>query len=492
MYNLLKNNVKLYGDDIGFVCDDVSLTYNDAWADVEQLATRLAEFGIQSGSKVALITDSAMNFIHFFMSISKCEAVCIPMYSKTGIDKIISLLKFYQVNYVITDTPISGLCEVGEYIEKVIMCEKKYYLYVNENYRVDLSITDIVLMMFSSGTTNLPKVVMLSRKNILSNIDAIKKYLEIKRKDRVLIVKNMNHVSSIIGEYLVALSCGARIYFTTKLIRTKTIFDLVDHQKISILFAIPFILDNIMKYKFVDKYVLDSLRIVNFYGGKMEHEKIMELCRKIPNVNFIYSYGLTEASPRVTYITKDELLEKDGSCGRTVDGVNVCIRDKEGNPVSNGSIGEITVIGPNIMQGYYMNPELTKKTVRNHVLYTSDLGYVDNDGYLYVIGRKDNMFIIAGKNVQPEEIEAILSSDSNALSCLVRKHSEDSEEIAAYVVLHKQDESCIERLFSLCKKNLEFYKVPNDIYIVKNLEKTVSGKIVRKQVIQTKNVLKKS
>ena len=104
----------------------------------------------------------------------------------------------------------------------------------------------------------MPKVIMLSKENLLSNIEAIKKYLGITRKDRVLIVKNMNHVSSIVGEYLVALSSGSRIYFTTKLIRTKTIFDLVDCQKISILFAIPFILDNILNYRFVEKYTLNS------------------------------------------------------------------------------------------------------------------------------------------------------------------------------------------------------------------------------------------
>ena len=492
MYNLLKNNATLYGDDIGFICDDVSLTYNEEWNDVQQLGAKLQKFGVQSGSKVALITENPMTFIHFFMSISKCEAVGIPIYLKTGFDKIISLLKFYRVNYILTDTPIDGICEAGQYVETVISGEKQSYLYVNESYELDLSITDISLMLFSSGTTNLPKVIMLSRANILSNIEAIKKYLEIDRKDRVLIVKNMNHVSSIVGEYLVALSSGSRIYFTTKLIRTKTIFDLVDSQKISILFAIPFILDNLLKYKFIDKYTLNSLRIVNFYGGKMEHEKIMGLCKTIPTVNFIYSYGLTEASPRVTYITKDELLERDGSCGRTVDGVKVIIRDEEGNPVVNGTQGEITVVGPNVMQGYYMNPELTQKTVRNRVLYTRDLGYLDEDGYLYVTGRKDNMFIIAGKNVHPKEIEAVFNSDNNVASCLVRKLSDDSEEIYAYVVLHMQNDDCIERLFSLCQKHLEFYKVPNEIFIVKDLEKTVSGKIKRKQIIKNEDILKHS
>lgn len=489
MYNLLKKNAMLYGDEIGFVCDDVNFTYKEAWDDVQ---AELQKFGVQSGSKVALITENAMTYIHFFMAISKCEAACMPIYLKTGFDKIVSLTKFYQVNYILTDTPIDGLCEAGQYIEKSITGEKQYYLYVSEKYELDPSITDIVLMLFSSGTTNLPKVIMLSKENILSNIGAIKNYLEIERKDRVLIVKNMNHVSSIVGEYLVALSSGSRIYFTTKLIRTKTILGLVESHKITILFAIPYILENLLKYKFMDNYRLASLRIVNFYGGKMEYQKIMGLCKKIPTVNFIYSYGLTEASPRVTYITKNELLERDGSCGRPVEGVKVTIRDKEGNPVVNGIEGEITVEGPNVMQGYYRNAELTQKAVRNGVLYTNDLGYLDKDGYLYIVGRKDNMFIIAGKNIQPEEIEAVLNSDSNVVNCLVRKYGDDSEEICAYVVLNEQKDECIERLFLLCQKHLEFYKVPNTIFIVKDLEKTVSGKIIRKQMIETENILKHS
>ncbi len=489
MYTLLEKNAMLFGEDIGFHCDAFQLTYNEAWSNVKRLANELKKYGVKRGTKVALISEDAINFTQFFMAISKCKAACMPMYLKMGLDKFHSLLEFYQVNFIMTDHRLEDTGENIKYCERLLEGKTNYYLYENSGYSLDDTITDIELMLFSSGTTSIPKVIMLSKENMISNIEAIKKYLKITRMDRVLIVKNMNHVSSIVGEYLVALSSGSTIYFTTKLIRTKTIFDIVEHNKISILFAIPFILDNILKYKFINHYDLSSLRIVNFYGGKMQHEKIIKLCEKLPNVNFIYSYGLTEASPRVTYITKNELLTKVGSCGRAVDGVEVCIRDENGRLVSGGVIGEITVKGPNVMQGYYKNLELTKKTIRENELFTKDLGFLDDDGYLYVVGRKDNMFIIAGKNVQPEEIEEILNEDSNVVNSLVRKESEDSEKICAYVTLNHQEDHCLERLSLLCRNHLEFYKIPNVIYIVRNLEKTVSGKVIRNQVIAEEDIL---
>lgn len=481
MHKLLEKVSRNRPNEVGFVCEDINITYGESWQKVKNLSDELKKRGVLQGDKVGFITENPMEFINIFMALSYCGAVIIPIYLKTGIDKINDNLNFFDIKYVLTNATDEELSLDAEYSKESVTCEDGYSLYENKKLKLDPSLAGVRMILFSSGTTNIPKAVMLSEDNIYSNITAIIGYLGLNEEDRILIVKNMNHASSIVGEFLVGVAAGSRIYFTRKLARPGTILKLIETDQITMFFAIPLILENLLEYKHLSKHDISSLKNINFYGGKLQHNKIMALCQKMPLINFIYSYGLTEASPRVTYIMKQDLLVKDSSCGRVINGVSVTIRDDDGNNLPNGTEGEITVQGPNVMQGYYRNEEQTKRSIRNHVLYTKDLGYKDDDGFLYVTGRKDNMFIIAGKNVHPEEIESVLNSDEGVKDSLVMKEKTGSETIKAYVTLNQGSEISQERLFSICHEKLEFYKVPTDIIIVSEFQRTVSGKIVRNQ-----------
>ena len=212
----------------------------------------------------------------------------------------------------------------------------------------------------------------------------------------------------------------------------------------------------------------------------MSKSDIIKLCTTYPEIEFIYSYGQTEASPRVTYIKKDDILKYPGSSGRTIKGVNLTIQDENGKVLGNNKEGEIGVTGPNVMRGYYNDSKLTEKVLRNGELHTGDLGYVNEEGYLYVTGRKDNMIIISGKNIHPEEVEEIIQSYPNVLEVLVKeKQFGNIKGLVCYIV--KDQDANIEprEIMKFVKDNAEDYKVPREVIFVKRLEKTLSGKIKR-------------
>lgn len=235
-----------------------------------------------------------------------------------------------------------------------------------------------------------------------------------------------------------------------------------------------------MDYFNRSSFELPSLRVINFYGAKMPKKDVIALIKIFVGVNIIYSYGLTEASPRVTYIKGNDLLLKPASSGKPIRNVSVKISNITDN-VNGGNIGEITVKGPNIMKGYYMNAELTNRVLKDDILFTGDLGYLDKDGYLYVTGRKDNMIITSGKNVYPEEIEEVLLHYKGIQEALVKGEYNRVNllEINAYIVLEPVGCFDKESLYKYLKLNLENYKVPKNVYIIKELEKTASGKIIR-------------
>lgn len=172
------------------------------------------------------------------------------------------------------------------------------------------------------------------------------------------------------------------------------------------------------------------------------------------------------------------LEKKINTVGKTIDNVKVMIVNEAEKECDIGEIGRVTISGPGVMLGYYRNQYLTEQTIRNHVLFTGDLGYKDIDGDLFVVGRQDNMFISAGKNIYPEEIEDVLMNTGLFRGVLVEQN--DDEEIIAYV----ENESQVfdnKLLLSLCKANLEDYKVPRRIISVSKLDRTDSGKIKRKR-----------
>ena len=208
---------------------------------------------------------------------------------------------------------------------------------------------------------------------------------------------------------------------------------------------------------------------------------ILRLVELFPTVDIFYSYGQTEASPRVTYIERENLLKKPASCGREIKNVKVYIEDTEGNLLEPNVQGEVIVTGANVMLGYYKNPEKTANTVINGKLHTRDLGYMDEDGFLYITGRMDNMIISGGKNIYPEEIEGVLTSYEGVIEalCMARKKDNETSDLIAYIVLNEGYVLDYEGLLEYCKSYLELYKIPKEIIVVEELEKTPSGKIKR-------------
>lgn len=168
-------------------------------------------------------------------------------------------------------------------------------LYICEE-NIDESLDDVRLILFTSGTTSTPKAIMLTEKNIFSNIESISSYLNINSNDKILLIKNLCHSSSIIGELLVGIINGCTIVLSSKVPMTRNILWLIEENNISVFFAVPTILKGILDYSRKNKVNLEKLRIINFYGAPMNKEDISSLIKLLPSCNLIYSYGQTEAS----------------------------------------------------------------------------------------------------------------------------------------------------------------------------------------------------
>jgi acyl-CoA synthetase (AMP-forming)/AMP-acid ligase II len=202
-----------------------------------------------------------------------------------------------------------------------------------------------------------------------------------------------------------------------------------------------------------------------------------------PEKKFYVMYGATEATARLSYLSPDKVLTKPGSVGKAIPGVDLEVLDDHGRPVHPGEIGEITASGDNIMTGYYGDPEGTAEVIKNGRLYTGDLATVDNEGYIFIHGRKKNFIKSGGYRVSPNEIEEFISSIDGILGCVVVGLPDEimGEAVVAVVQpLGTIPESTLkETIFLRCRSQLPTYKVPGRIFFIREFPLNASDKVDR-------------
>ena len=306
-------------------------------------------------------------------------------------------------------------------------------------------------------------------------------YLAFTNNDKTLISIPMYFGYCNTAQFLTQVYLGSSIYIYDGLFMPNVFFKIVQEEKITNFTAVPSILLMILNYRYHDKYDISSLKYIFFGGSSIPKQKLSLIMDKFSTIGFVQTYGQTEASPRITALLPCDAYRKLGSVGKPIKNVNVSIRDDAGNEVAQGQVGEVAVKGPNVMKGYYKREDITEQTIIDGWLYTGDLGFLDNEGYLYLTGRKKNMIISGGINIYPEEIEEILLLHQNVLEVCVLSESHPllGEVPIAKIVL--RDKQYVPDFKKYCEDKLAAYKIPTKFYFVDELEKTYNGKIKRRK-----------
>jgi len=268
---------------------------------------------------------------------------------------------------------------------------------------------DIAMIMSTSGTTGIPRGIMLSHENIVSNVRDIAAYFRLNEEDHILIARPLYHAAVMTGEFLHGLLSGSRITFYSEDFSPRRLLRFMEKIKCTTMCGTPTLFYHLGLHK--KNLSLPDLNKIVVSGEGLLPQVAEKLLSSFPNTDFFNVYGLTEASPRVSYLEPKYFSSKVGSVGLPLRSVNIKIVDEDGKQLQAQEKGEIIVKGPNIMQGYWGDIEQTENVIKKSWLHTKDIGYFDEDGFLYVVGRKDHMIIRAGMNIYPQEIENTLLQD---------------------------------------------------------------------------------
>ncbi|BBP59473.1 AMP-binding protein [Pseudomonas sp. St316] len=334
----------------------------------------------------------------------------------------------------------------------------------------------LALLIYTSGTTGLPKGVMLDHANIMAMSEMGRDSLKVTATDHCLLILPLFHVNGIVVSTLVPLLGGGRVTIR-KRFNIDTFFEDVELVRPSYISAVPTIYAMLNALSDEVKPDTSSLR----YGICGAAPASAELLKKFEDrfgFPLLEGYGLSEGTCAST-INPVDGLRKAGTVGLPFIGQRVAIADSSGRHLPQGAVGEVLVQGPNVMRGYLGKPEETAKTIVDSWLRTGDIGRIDEDGYLSIVGRLKEMIIRGGENIYPKEIEDVLFEFTGVLEAAVigAPHETFGEIVIAYVAFRSGYTGTQEALSEHCADRLTRYKRPSRIIVVDNLPKNAMGKV---------------
>lgn len=314
--------------------------------------------------------------------------------------------------------------------------------------------------------------------NLISNIEDISSYFSVDKNDTVLISRPLYHSSVLTGEFLLSICKGAKIVFSSASFQPLNVLNLMKKHEVTVFGSTPTLLSTLSK--FVRKESDTYIKKLSISGECMTEGMAKTIRKAFPNALIYCGYGLSEASPRVAYLPPAVFDKDPTSAGIPLPSVELRIVNQNGEEQPNNKIGELLVKGPNVMQCYFRDAERTKAVLKNGWLYTGDLALRDDNGMIYIKGRKDDMIIRAGMNIYPAEIENALSTDKRVDSVLCYGYKvNDTQEIALIV---SGDFANVAEVRDLCREKLPPYQMPQKLRLADKTETLNGGKKKRKNI----------
>ncbi len=339
---------------------------------------------------------------------------------------------------------------------------------------------DLAVLMYTSGTSGLPKGVMLTYGNIQSDVDAAIEHADLKHQHKFLGVIPLFHSFGMTAMMVAPIQLGTSVVYLARFSAVGTLNAIREHG-VSILFGVPSMFAAIAHLKSATPDDFKSIYAI-ISGGEPLPKSLYEGFLQRFGVPILEGYGLTETSPVVTLNVPQD--RRPGSVGKPLPGVIIKIADEAGNALHGGQIGEIWLKGPMVMKGYYNLPEDTAAALTaDHFFKTGDLGMVDADGYLHITGRKKEMIIVSGEKAYPREIEdTLLRHPAVADAAVVaKKDASRGEVVVAFVILKEGQTAGADELRNFCRdQGLVQWKCPREVYLTKDLPRSPTGKVLKR------------
>ena len=502
LHQALRNQARVRPDAVAVVCENRSLTFAELDAESDRLATGLRELGLEAGERVGLFLPNGPEFIVSFYAASKLGAIACPLNSSYREREIAYQLNDSGASFLITHAKLWPVIErtraqlthlrhiivVGDAGTDSLPAVTRYEAVVSRcaaPLSVEVDPDRIVVLPYSSGTTGLPKGVMLTHRNLVAQHEQYVRATQMGPDDSYVIYMPLSHIYgiAIMG---VAIRAGAKQILLERF-DLETVVRLIQEHHVTWLFAVPPVLLELADTPALEPAQFRSLKFIFSAAAPLAPDIARRVEARL-GVRVIQAYGLTEASPATHHSPLDHDRIKLESGGVLLADTEHRIVDIETGEqdLPLGEVGEIVVRGPQVMQGYWNAPGETERALRNGWLYTGDIGWVDEDGYLYIVDRKKEMIKYKSFSIAPAELEAVVLEHPDVADCGVTgvKDTEAGEVPKAYVVPQPGRTIDLNALARFVSERVAGYKQIRHFEIIDKIPRTPSGKVLRRLLWQ--------
>jgi long-chain acyl-CoA synthetase len=528
VYNLFESSVKKYGKQTAIEFLGRKYSYLELGDLVNKFAKGLQQLGVTKGTKVGLMLPNCPCYVIGYYAALKLGAIIVnynPLYAmrelqhqiddsnttimitvniKTIYHKVMTLLRSTCMEHVV----IADLAAMLPWTKKWAMRWQKAddlafvaydvaklsfeKLLENDGHIATIAIDperDCALLQYTGGTTGTPKAAILTHANIVANIQQSSLWFHAfeQQKETLLAILPLFHVFAMTVAMNFSLYKGAKLVLLPKFDIEQLVETLIE-QKVSFLPVVPTILVALTRYLEENNTKFPHLKSC-ISGGAPLPVDLKHSAESLLQCNIVEGYGLTEASPVIT-VNPPSDKNKSGSVGLPLPKTIVEIRTSDSNLLlSQGMIGEICVKGPQVMQGYWNQQEETNRTLQDGLLHTGDLGYMDDEGYLFVLDRIKEVILVGGLNVYPRRIEEILREHPgvNEVAVIGVTDEYKGQKVKAFIVTRNGQTIAEESLKKFASGRLAPFEVPSEFSFVPELPKTLIGKVSKRELSNLNN-----
>jgi acyl-CoA ligase (AMP-forming) (exosortase A-associated) len=508
VHHMLQTSAAKVPEKEALVHNEQRLNFGEVARLTSSLAAGLCRMGLGRGDRVGIYLEASIPQVISIFSVSKAGGVFVPINSMLFPEQVAHIAKDCGMKFLITSkAKLAALAEVLSQIpslESLVVTdggeapqtsltahsfEEMCNLHDVANVREEAISMDLAAILYTSGSTGKPKGVMLSHANIIAGSSIVSAYLEITFADRILAVLPFSFDAGM-NQLMTAFQQGGTLVLIN-FVFAREIVRMLLQERITGLAGVPTLWSLLAQpNSTLQKQSLPHLRYITNTGGAMPQAVLAVLRKALPTTKIYLMYGLTEAF-RSTYLPPSELDRRPTSMGKAIPDTEILIINEEGKLCKPGEVGELVHRGPTVSLGYWARPEDTSRVLRpnpllppemgrcEQVCYSGDLVKMDDDGFIYYVGRRDTMIKSSGFRISPTEVEEMLFSNGKLRQAAVIGIPDEvlGQTIKAFVVPRNGEGIDASRLLAYCAEKMPRYMVPKTIEVLDELPKTTSGKV---------------